>query len=177
MHELHAVLLDVSDYNLENRNELELVSLTNNIRNDAVIEIREFTGIVFDYFVEEDAGRWKGEYGKTNDVLLGINNNNFYDILKKFAVDKPKKEIKHFHKKLDDIDLNDIDELEKLYKNETEIDDFNLLMLSRLIYRKYNFYLPFYNSISLSSELYENTKKYIKENPEDYALVFFDVHS
>lgn len=179
MHMLHRILVKVSNCTPSCSDRKEKIY---NIRSFAALMTEDYFNQVYDWRKTETAGRWSDIYPEniifaSDDIDCFVKEiDNSIKIQSDYA-DSCLSELKN-HKST----LLSIDDLVEQWKNldAGRYDMYHYYYyfkkLADVLYGSYTFDSAFYDTETQCAKVDKQTIKRIRNNPEDYALVFFDYH-
>lgn len=157
-------------------NESELNEIDNDhIRYLAEEELDNFYDKAFDWR-ESDAGRW--EEGYPNNVLRASEDlEKFISILNDIIADRNAELLFHLEsiKKQSNVNLDSV--ISKFIESDDLHDTpYHLAVISSILMNEFGIDNSFLNTETGDATLTQELIEKIKQNPENYALAFFDCH-
>lgn len=179
MHYLHNILVNISD--MKRRLNIDGPITKNDIRLYAAAETECFADEVYDWRSIATAGRWSDIYPE-NVMLAKDDINSFVKVLERLS--EHQRSLVEYHIKEIRDDLGEkslLDDIEDRLRNgpDTPYDrlSYDLDMLVSMLLGRYTSDACYYNTSTYSSKMIRDKDiETIKEKPEDWALVFFDLH-
>lgn len=166
-----------------------LVKLTNKLSNEEYIkyarniaeeETEQFIYDVFDWRETDTAGRWADEY-PVNVILGKTEQERFIEELEKclnYRTNKIKQYLSYLKVENGSSDIETISEniIKEEDTDRTRLSEFYFTRLATLLNGEYAYYSVFFDTTELNSKISIAKIEKIKNEIDQYALVFFDHH-
>lgn len=180
MPELHTLLVNTKSYT---SSPIERDELIEEIRAFAANITSRFSGIAFIYRETDNAGRWSEDYPE--NVMLGKEHPKQVVKELRSCLENQESALQNYITRLGHFADHSVRDLTEFIWKKRQTNDYsytlgytayNLKMIGKLLQGSYNFESGFYDTQMRTTLITGETLKKVEEHPENWALVFFDLH-
>lgn len=179
MHKLHTLLVNIESYT---SSPIERDELIEEIRSFAACATYKFSGVAFDYRKMDNAGRWSEDYPE--NVMLGKEHPKQVVKELRSCLENQENQLQDCLELLGHFADSSVRDLTEFIWKQRQTNDsdalehaaYNLKTIGTLLQGFYDFKSGFYDTKMETAFITGETIKKVEEHPENWALVFFDLH-